>query len=170
MEKVEVTEKDIDVIRGWYDEAREMTLERLPEFHRHLMEDYQHDYGTVCHAISAGSVASAWALNNHSAVDITTFQAKFVMWGFIQNWSLEYKDQPLCLVTYKDMLYPQSSDTFEKTITSDTWKYLQEEALKLLSASRRQSREVNNGSSIQEHWQSIVDGNVPFGYQVKEDD
>lgn len=60
-EKKSITEQD-KIHEEWYKEASEMTLENLPEFLRKLTEDYSHDYGTICHAISAAAAAAAWAV------------------------------------------------------------------------------------------------------------
>jgi hypothetical protein len=160
MEKI----KEEDNIQNeWYEEAREMTLEKLPDFLDHLLTDYEHDYGTICHALSAGSVATAWAMNKADQGGITGFQAGFVMWGFIQNWSTQYKDKPLRLIDFHDMLYPQYEYKFDKTISEDTWKYLQEEAGKLL-------RENKGVPEVRKHWTSVKNGVVPFGHTVKRED
>ena len=47
-----ITEED-GTHKAWMSRAKDMTLADLPEFLRELTEDYQHDYGTICHAIAA---------------------------------------------------------------------------------------------------------------------
>src|SRR5690349_20327046 len=62
--------------KQWYVDAHapEMTLETLPEFLRHLTEDYHHDYGTICHALAAGAIATAYAMDRSPQGGITGFQ------------------------------------------------------------------------------------------------
>lgn len=48
----QITEKDNEQ-EIWFKEAEKQTLETLPEFIRHLLEDYGHDYGTICHALAS---------------------------------------------------------------------------------------------------------------------
>ena len=117
----QITEADTDIIEKWYTDATSQTLETLPAFLKEIM-NYQHDYGTICKALGAGSVATAWAMNKHPQADITGFQAGAVMWEFIVNWSSSYKDKPLKLINYEKMLYPQYSNNFEKTISQSTIK------------------------------------------------
>jgi len=155
-----ITEEDHE--QGeWYATAKKQTLDSLPEFLRHLADDYGHDYGTICHALAAGAVAAATALNHSDTGGITGFQAGAVMWEFIRNWNGE--KGPMRLVQYKDMLYPQHNDVFAQTIDSKTWQWLQDEARKCLAAS--------DGAhpAVKAHWESIVAGDVPFGYVVKDE-
>ncbi len=152
-----------EVIETWRAEAGSMTPEELPEFLRHLTEDYQHDYGTICHAMSLGSVATMWAMDKSDQGGITGFQAGAIMWENVQNWMTEYRGKPLKLVNYENMLYPQYEYKFEKTLSKDNWEYLQKEAQKNLDENERANEKVK------EHWQSIVDGIVPFDYEIEED-
>jgi hypothetical protein len=180
----------------WYLRAKEATLETLPEFIRHLMNDYQHDYGTVCHAIAASAVAAAWAAERQPQGGITGFQASAIAWEFLGAWS-DIK-APARIVQYKEMLYPQMSDKFQKVITAETWEWLQARAREHLAELPKQREEARAyyeqrlqefraaleageateedrpeywepvAESVVEHWESIVAGTVPFGYVVRE--
>lgn len=158
----EITE-EMGVHKEWYKQAKEITAETLPEFIRHLSEDYNHDYGTICHALAAGAIATCWVINRSPSGGITGFQAGGVMWEFIKNW-MHYENDPMRLVKYDNMLYPQYGHNFEKIISKNTFKWLQKEANEKLTASENAHPEVI------EHWKSIVDGQVPFGYEIGEDD
>ena len=140
---------------------KKQTVETLPEFIKKLIEDYVHDYGTICHAVAASAIAAANAVNHSPTGGITGFQAGAVMWEFITNWMSEYKNVPLKLISYEKMLFPQYKEDFEETINYDTWKWLQEQAKKKLEA------ETRAHPDIKAHWESILKGNVPFGYVVK---
>ena len=159
MERQVITE-EMGVHKEWYKQGEGMTLDKLPEFINHLLNDYTHDYGTICHAIAAGTVATAWAMNNDPHGGITGFQAGAVMWEFVRNWM--HEDGPMKLVRYDNMLYPQYDDNFDKVISKETFEYLQEKAKENLERGEAHP-------SVMAHWQSIVDGNVPFGYKIKED-
>jgi hypothetical protein len=155
-----ITEKDHEQDK-WYEQAHKMTLDDLPIFLGHLVNDYSHDYGTICHAIAAGAVAAANAINSSDAGGITGFQASAVMWEFITKWA--NKDGPLRLLEYSNMLYPQYGHTYW-TISPDTWKWLQEQAAKKLN-----DRDPPQATAeVVAHWQSIVNGRVPFGYRIEE--
>jgi hypothetical protein len=70
---------------------------------------------------------------------------------------------PVKLVKFEDMLYPQYNYHFNKTMSADTFKWLQEQA---------QSNLLNKSNACDEviaHWQSIANGQVPFGYKIKDD-
>lgn len=227
MMKQHITE-EMEIHEEWYKEARGMTLDKLPDFLNHLMNDYEHDYGTICHALSAGSLATAWAMNRHEEGGITGFQASAVMWRFVRNWNYFGNKTGLKIVDYDDFLYPQYANKHDKIINIDTWSAIKKEAaakikeaddkhkkymgmLKLYEIDmaiflekhpdytsnpekydhifggteaewEEENEKIKNGfefaprkpydgpygNSIYIHWQSIVNGIVPFGYRVVE--
>ena len=70
-------------------------------------------------------------------------------------------DDPIIAdVEYDRMLYPQHAHEFEKTITSHAWAKLQAMAADKISKGSRLH------PSVQEHIQSIIDGDVPFEYRI----
>jgi len=153
--------EEMRIHEGWYKEAKKMTIDELLPFINHLINDYEHDYGTICHALAAGAIATASAMNNSEQGGITGFQASAVMWEFIKHWS--HYNGPMRLVNYEDMLYPQYAYRFEKTISEATWKWLQNKAKKKLESS------VKLHPEVKAHMESIMNGKVPFGYAIKED-
>lgn len=160
MSKITLDEsKDKDVIDEWFEEAKKQTLDTLPEFMRHLTEDYIHDYGTIVHAMSACMIAAGWAVNESPQGGITGFQSGFIKFGILKHW--DGVDCPIRIVKYDDMLYPQYDSRFENTISQDTWEYIQEKAHEYLNESEHAS------DKIIEHWKKIVEGEVPFGYTIR---
>lgn len=151
--------------KEWFKEATEQTIETLPKFINHVMNDYKHDYGTICHAVSACALAAAWAVSKHERGGITGFQAGFVMWDFIKEWIYRNNRTALRIVNYDDMLYPQYKEKFDKVISKETFESIQKAAQENLDR-------IKNGDKahpdVIKHWKSIVAGNVPFGHEVKE--
>jgi len=145
----------------WYKDAKKQTIKTLPAFMKKILEGYSHDYGTICHAIAASAVAAAWAGNASKQGGITGFQAGCIMWEFIKGWMSEYKGKPLRLIDFSMMLYPQYEERFAKTMTKETWDFLQKEAQRMID-----EREFA-ADSVVSHWKSIAAGNIPFGYEVK---
>ncbi|MBI2449674.1 hypothetical protein HYV49_05250 [Candidatus Pacearchaeota archaeon] len=158
--------EEMGIHKEWYIQAKEQDMETLPEFMRHLSEDYDHDYGTICHAITASALAAATAFDRGPQGGITGFQAGCIMWEFILHWNAlgVPNDSPLKLVQYYNMLYPQYENQFQKTISESTWKYLQEQAKKYIA----ESTEEKTDTEVWKHWKSIVDGMIPFGYTVRQ--
>ena len=155
----ETVTEDMHPEKEWFAQAKKIrTTEELSAFVGHMLDDYNHDYGTMCHAIGACALAAAWM--GSSVEGITGFQAGFVMWDFIRNWTKTHNKCGLRLVDYDDFLYPQYADKFDKTINEDNWRCIQEEA--------KINLEDRCGAcdEVVRHWQSIVDGKVPFGYKV----
>ena len=167
IERTPITEEQTEIWKDWFKLAKKQDMKSLPEFMRHVLNGYDHDYGTIIHAISACAIAAAWAADKSECGGITGFQAGFVMWDFIRYWSKNNNKVGLKLVDYDDMLFPQYQYRFEKTISPDTWKRLQEEANKNLE---NDLRSYPAHPAVLDHWHSIVDGKVPFGYTVSEDD
>lgn len=164
MEKQTITE-EMGAHNQWYVEAKEQTLETLPAFLTKLSQEFEHDYGTICHALASSAIASAWAMNNTEQGGITGFQAGAVMWEFIKNWGYGGELKPLRLFDYSNMLYPQYEGYFEKSISTDTWNWLQKEAQELLDNDRTMMH-----PNVVKHLQSIVNGTVPFGFTVTDED
>ncbi len=154
--------KEMGLQYEWFERARKIeTIDELSAFAKELLVDTEHDYGTVCHAIAALSLAAAW-LGAHIQ-DITGFQAGFVMWDFIKQWEFTNNKVGLRLVDYDKMLFPQYKDRFDKVISKETFERLQEEAKNNLESTDEAH------PSVKKHWQEIVEGKVPFGYKVKEE-
>ena len=162
--KTAITE-EMRLEKEWFAEAKKQTLETLPAFINHVMNDYIHDYGTVCHAISACAIAAAWAANDCEGAwgGITGFQASFVMWDFVRQWSYPRNKTTLKILDFDNMLYPQHEYHFQKTISVETWQGIQRRANELLS-----EKEYAHPDVVA-HWNSIVDGHIPFGYTLKDD-
>ncbi len=150
---------EISLRKELREEARKMTLEKLPEFIDKIMS-YEHDYGKICVAIGAAAAATAWSIQNSPKGQITGFQASCVMWEFILGWNRNLEDKTIRLLQVDDMLYPQYNFKFT-TITTEDFKKLQKEAYELLEEGR-------GAENVRSHWQSIVDGVVPFGYKIKD--
>jgi hypothetical protein len=154
----EINEKQI------YKEAMEQTPETLGDFVVKAMCDYPHDYGSVCVAVSACALAGVYAANSLPQGGITGYQAGFVMWEFIRQMNYRGNKCGLRMIDYDNMLFPQYAYKFEKTISSDTWKLLQEEAKRNLEEDLTYVH-----PAVMNHWKSIVDGVVPFGYKIEEE-
>lgn len=162
-EKKKITE-EMKEHEKWYEEATEITLEELPSFINHLVNDYGHDYGTICHAMTAGAIATMWAMDKEDCGGITGFQANAIMWLFIRHWIKRHNKVGLKLVDYDYLLYPQYRDDFDKVLQPSTFAKLQEAAKENLQDSEHAH------PSVIAHWKSIVDGIAPFGYEVKKDE
>jgi hypothetical protein len=160
-ERIQITE-GTKVTDTWYREAKNQTLETLPSFLDSLCYKWKHDYGTIIHALSAGAIATATAINKSPTGGITGFQASGVMWQFIREWSYSNNVTGLKLIDYDNMLFPQYKDNFEKTISHETFQRLQERAKELLG----EKKEGQASIEVLEHWRRIVEGGVPFGYSL----
>lgn len=154
--KEQISESDLRHT-SWYSEADDMTVERLPEFIRHLTEDYGHDYGTICHAIAAGMVATITAMHRSPHCGISGFQAQCIMWSVLER--AFNVTGPARLLRYEDALYPQNSDMFT-TIPESTMAWLKEEAARILLSDRLIHPDVTR------HLKAVADGEPPFGLSV----
>ena len=150
----ETVTEDMHPEKAWFAEAGKMTEEELPNFFERIIHGYNHDYGTACHAVAACG---------DDGIGLSGFQAGFVMWDFIKNWTKTGNKCGLKLVDYDNMLYPQYEEKMDKTIRKSNWDYIQSEAKKNLENTPYAH------PNVIKHWQSIVDGIVPFGYRVIDD-
>ena len=167
----EVTEADKEELVGWLKEANDQTVDSLPTFLNHLQNDYSHDYGTICHAMVAAAMSAIKIIDSGPQGGITGFQAGAVMWMFIREWMQD--NSPMKMVKYRDMLYPQSEDKFAKTISKSAWEWIQTEANKNIAEAVQHKLKTGDDpmvhADVLAHWKSIINGDVPFGFTVKED-
>lgn len=145
----------------WYTEAKKQTIETLPAFMKKILNEPQ-DYGSIVEAIAACAIGAAWAADHSDSGGITGFQGSGVMWRFVQSWMCLQDSCGLKLIDYDKMLYPQYEDEFtKKTINKETWNAMRKKAAELWL-------EGSGAERVRDHWHSIMEGNVPFGYQVEE--
>ena len=136
------------------------TIDELAELIKEVEENFNYDYGVAPRSI--GAVATVVANYLSRTMGITGYQAGFVMWDFILSYMKTSNECGLKLIDWDEMLYPQYQYKYEKIIDRGTWNALQKQAAKNLEEADYAAREVI------EHWRSIVDGVVPFGYTVKD--
>lgn len=137
------------------------TFDDLVAFLERVKNTCNTGYGTTPRAIAQAALATAWYLA--SEFGITGFQAGCTMWDFIRDWEFPTNECGMKIVNYDNMLYPQYGYEFEKTIPQYTFESLQKTAKKNLE----KYNDEYTSPSIIAHWKSIVDGNVPFGYVVR---
>lgn len=162
MSRKPITE-DMNLQDEWFKKTKSMKPDDFPEFFRELTEDYEHDYGTVCHAMAAIGLAAMWAFNNSEGArgGITGFQAGCVMWEVIRHMNYENNKCGLRLLDMDDLLYPQYEHKFT-AISKDTWDAVKKEA---------QNRLLERGNAhpkVVAHWKSIVNGKIPFGLRIED--
>jgi hypothetical protein len=124
--KQQITE-EMKIQNEWYKEAKKQAVETLPEFVRHLTEDYSHDYGTICHAVAAAGIAAMYAVDNSPTGGITGFQAGCIMWQVIREWNFQNNKTGLKILDYDNLLYPQYKASFV-SISSKIWESVKKEA------------------------------------------
>ena len=158
-ERKKIAEED-DTHKAWMPEAKKQTLETLPAFIKKLTEDYEHDYGTICHAIAAAAIGAAQAVQHSPQGGITGFQAGAVMWEIIKGWGV-FGEGPKRMTEFEHLLYPQYEHQF-RSITPDTAKWIKKQAQK-----RLQDTEVAS-PRVMEHWNKVAEGWIPFGLKIEE--
>ena len=165
-------------------------FDKLVEFLKDVRDNYNYDYGVAPRAIAQASVATAWYFAY--VFGITGFQAGFVMWDFIRDWQYRDNECGLKIVDYDLMLYPQYEYKFtEKTISEWQWEALQEKAQKEIDRINETVESYNKSQAkgmedfinkegrdwvdtdfcnirVLNHWKSIIEGKVPFGFKVED--
>lgn len=162
MEKIQITEEN-HFEDKWFMQAKTQTLETLPEFINHLMNDYEHDYGTIVKATAAAMIATFNACNNSEQGGFTGFQVGFLPWFMMDKFWGE-SEVGRKVIDFQNMLYPQYAHKFEKTMPSRIWHKLQK-----LAKERMEEPAENFYPDVREHISKIAAGEVPFGYTVKDE-
>lgn len=148
------------------DELREKrenikTIDDLVEFLKYVKDNCNCGYGETPRAIAQAAVATARYFAGEFG--ITGYQAGFVMFDFLRDWEFRHNKCGLKIIDFDDMLYPQYEHRYDKTIPDWSWEAMQKAAKEELETDHPGSIHP----AVKAHWQSIVDGKVPFGYTVK---
>lgn len=164
-EKRSITEKDKSIINEWYYLAETADIDSLQMLIKHIMNDYNHDYGSYIHAVAACSIATAWACGK----ELTGFQASCVGLEFLMHWTYDYIKSGISIINWDNMLYPQYENAFDKVIPKNIWKNLQKEA-QFRVADFYDNADTNRYivSKVIKHQKSIADENPPFGYSIED--
>lgn len=151
--------RDREICQSWMTEAHDVRIDTWQQFARRLLDDYYHDYGSICHAMGATILAAGYAFDQEAG--ITGFQSGAVLWDFVREW-MHKKDTPLRFLDYSDMLYPQYSGKFH-SIDAGTFEWLQNAAREKLANANSEFLHPET----KRHWELIVAGVVPFGYYIE---
>jgi len=89
-------------------------------------------------------------------------KAGAIMWNFIRHWMPEFAFSPLRILIYEDLLYPQFERNF-RTIDDSINVWIVDQAKRLLESQKASS------PTLKAHWQSIVDGYIPYGLELEKD-
>lgn len=136
------------------------STEDIFELIEEVKTNFNYNYGVAPRSIAAVCVALANYLSGE--MGLTGFQAGFVMTDFMFGYQYNHNKCGIKILDYDDMLYPQHEQRFDKIITPHVWECIQRSARKKLSEDKYHAHD-----KVIEHWQSIVDGKVPFGYKVE---
>lgn len=148
--------------KKWKDEADAIkTPEELATFVHHLTDDYIHDYGTICHAISAACRAAYHVVNASPQGGITGFQASCIGWDMV-NLFMGKCEGGRRIVKFENLLYPQCHSQFTQ-VSQETADWLIKEAKRRLEDNKTAPPEVLG------HWKAIAEGNLPFGFTIEKD-
>lgn len=165
MEKKYITEEDgeQDV---WYKEATAITLETLPDFLKKLTENYSHDMNTVCHAFTAGALATIAAMNKTPEGGLGAAQSQKIMTLFVRNWSRMVG--PAKIIAWFGVLNPINELLFNG-IPKSVMNLLVAEAKKFIEdIAEEEKKGIAHDPSLKLHLKNIASGQVPFGLKLDE--
>lgn len=122
------------------------------------IQKYHHDYGTIVYGCFAAMLGAFNYINRSPSGGITGFQAGCIGWEAVREF-LSIKGAARIL-DFNNLLFPQYEENFEKFISPEVWKDLQEKAQENLA------NEKQVADRVREHWTLVAAGNVPFGFKV----
>ena len=85
-----------------------------------------------------------------------------IMWEFVRQFCFSNNKCGFKMINYDQFLYPDYAQKFEKKqISTLDFAKLQKSAKELL-----ENHSPDLDPKVVAHWQSIVDGKAPFGYEI----
>lgn len=159
-----------------HEKAAEQTIETLPDFMRECMDhigetikvDMDAAYGSVVVAMGAIMMAAFKAANKMEYGGLSGFQASALTWEIVPELTMTEKG-PMRIIAFSNMLYPQYDYQFETVLSLSSWRAIQEMASDKLKADDAEA-EWKAGATVRKHWLSIVAGEVPFGWTIRDDE
>ena len=134
--------------------------EDLSAFLEELMSQ-RHGYSSICEAFILGMQATIKAMDRHDNGGITGFQHGWILGQLlVKEKGIKHG---IRIVNYDDFCYPYYEDHFNpKTIPRNIFESIQKEVVGRIE----NSPDVN--PKVMEHWKSIAEGKVPFGWSLSE--
>lgn len=151
----------------WYLEAREQDANSLSDFVDKLMNGYEHDYATACHAVSAISLATVTALGKQQKEgEMTVNQKHAISFKFIHSWLYPNNKCGLRLINFDEILFKENRKRFTG-IPKKNWELIKSAAKDQIDkANKGDIPNVKKGSKDYKFWESILQGKVPFGMKL----
>lgn len=162
MSETKLTEKEYKAL---LDQKVELvnTLDDLNALIKEIVE-YNHDYGTIVYGMVGAMKAAFRVVDKSPSGGITGFQAGFLGWALFREYS-SVGDGPLKIVKYENMLFPQYEKSFtDRVIDKSTFEWLQNRA------KENMSKYPDAHELVKAHQTNIINGIVPFGFKLVEDD
>lgn len=123
------------------------------------------DYGSIVLCCALMMNAAFSLVNSSPNGGITGFQAGCLMWEMVMKYGSFEKGEPLRIVNYNDLMYPQRVRRFN-TIPKDAWEQVVNNAKRVV----KELEENNQGHpEVVAHMKEVAQGKVPFGLIVAED-
>jgi hypothetical protein len=141
----------------WYEVARKQTLETLPGFLNHVLNDYSHDQQTVIHAMVAGCMGTISAMNAHPEGDISPAQAQNLLGLFIRKWAKI--EGPAKIMSWAGFLHPGNESQVVE-VPRGIAEWLSQTAQKAIADGKYQDE------AHKAHLEKIAAGEMPWGYRV----
>lgn len=91
----------------------------------------------------------------------------FIMWEFVRRFCFPDNKCGFSMINYDRFLYPDFAPCYEtKRLDTFTFTKLKKRAKELLETEGEKLKTKEGGNDIIAHWQSIIDGKAPFGYEI----
>lgn len=141
------------------------TADELAAFVKEISA-FNHDYNTIVAGCMAAMKAAFCVVNASPNGGITGFQAGCLGWECVREFM--YINGPARLLDFDHLLFPTYESYFDKTINTETWQWLREKAKKNLEEKTPEGHPQPHPDVVS-HWKSVVAGNLPFGFTIKDD-
>ena len=158
--------RDAEIWKKWYEEARRCRLDdgSLLKFMKRLVGKYEHDYGTIVHAMTAAAIAGAYAVEKSPQGGITGFQHGCFIMEFLAEERFRNNKFGFFLRDVDDILYPQYQELFCKL------QIPRKQADRISQEARVRLAEKDAAApSVRDWWQRLADGNFPEWVEIREE-
>lgn len=131
------------------------------KFIKKLVRKYEHDYGTIVHAMTAAAIAGAYAVEHSPQGRITGFQHSCFIMEFLEKEQFSNNKFGFFVRDVDNILYPQYQEKFCKLkISSKTADKISQEArMNLITGDRC-------APAVRDWWKKLANGNFPQWVEI----
>lgn len=156
-----------DDMKGWAEKAYQTDLEQIPEFVRGIVDNYKHTGISKVNVVNIAMTCMLKQFFDNKLFEMTEPEVDTAKWTLIKMLFPAMGDGPISLIKWNNLL-SRTAEPYFKSISQGTFDDIRSTASLLYNKYKDEPGTYSPEDLA--HWKSLIDGNVPFGYRIIEEE